>query len=301
MPSWDGKTRGNRIGYNFFIFILKHIGISFAYFFLRFVVAYFVIFAPSSTKYTYKYYRKIWMFNPVKSIFRVFLNYHVFGQVIIDKAASLLGFGNKFAYAYDGEEHIHKMTENKTSGFLFGAHIGNREIAGHLLNRFDAKVNIVLVDAEQRNIKELLEQNTAHKPQNVNLISLKDDYSHIYKIKSAANKAELLCIHADRFLEKTDLEQVMFLGKKANFPLGPFHMAVTLKLPVVYVFSIKENIRKYHFYGIPSQLGVNEYELQPKIQVSSRLLHEYVTALENIVRQYPDQWFNYYDFWEFDS
>jgi len=301
MPSWDGKTRGNRFGYNFFIFILKHIGISFAYFFLRFVVAYFVIFAPASTRYTYKYYRKIWKLNAFKSILRVFSNYHIFGQVIIDKAASLLGFGNKFEYVYDGEEYIHKMTENNTSGFLMGAHIGNREIAGHLLNRFEAKVNIVLVDAEQRNIKELLEQNTAHKPQNVNLISLKNDLSHIYEIKSAVNNAELLCIHADRFLEKTKMEQVMFLGREANFPLGPFQMAVTLRLPVVYVFSVKENIRKYHFYGIPSQLDVREYELKPKAQAASLLLHEYVTALENIVSKYPDQWFNYYDFWEFDA
>ena len=298
MPSWDGKTRGNRFGYNFFILILKYIGISFAYFFLCFVVTYFVFFAPSSTKYTYRYYRRIWKFNPLKSILHVFKNYHVFGQVIIDKAASLLGFGNKFEYAYDGEEYIHAMTENKTSGFMMGAHIGNREIAGHLLNRFYTKVNIVLVDAEQRNIKELLEQNTAHKPQNVNLISLKNDFSHIYEINAAVKKSELLCIHADRFLEKTDVVAVNFLGQTANFPLGPFQMAVTLRLPVVYVFSVKENKRKYHFYGIPSDLKPEDYTQHSKNEVAKTLLLEYVSALESMVKQYPDQWFNYYDFWE---
>lgn len=298
MPSWDGKTRGNRFGYNFFILILKYIGLGFAYFFLHFVVAYFVFFAPASTRQTYNYYRKIWKFGPAKSILRVFKNYHIFGQVIIDKAASLMGFGNKFTYAYDGEEYIHKMTENKTGGFLMGAHIGNREIAGHLLNRFDVRIHIVLVDAEQQNIKELLQQNTAHKPQNVNLISLKNDLSHIYQINNAVKNGEVLCIHADRFLEKSNLEYVDFLGEKAAFPLGPFHMAVTMKLPVVYVFSVKEEKRKYHFFGIPSGINVDEYESMTKNECAKKLLLGYTSALEKILRKFPDQWFNYYDFWE---
>lgn len=298
MPSWDGKTRGNRFGYNFFIFILKNIGLGFAYFFLNFVVTYFVFFAPYSTRQTYNYYRKILGFGSVKSIFRVFKNYHIFGQVIIDKAASLMGFGHKFSYVYEGEEFIHKMTEEKTGGFLMGAHIGNREIAGHLLNRFDTQVHIVLIDAEQRNIKELLEQNTAHKPQNVNLISLNNDLSHIYKINNAIKNGEVLCIHADRFLEKSNVEYVDFLGKKAAFPLGPFQMAVTMGLPVVYVFSVKEDKRTYHFYGIPATMKVEEYKTLPKTESARRLLQEYKTALEMIVSKYPDQWFNYYNFWE---
>ena len=28
------------------------------------------------------------------------------------------------------------------------------------------------------------------------------------------------------------------------------------------------------------------------------LLKQYVSALESVVKQYPEQWFNYYDFWK---
>ena len=55
---WDGKSRGGRTGYLIFAFILKHLGVGFAYCLLAFVVPYFIIFAPSQTSASWHYQRR---------------------------------------------------------------------------------------------------------------------------------------------------------------------------------------------------------------------------------------------------
>ena len=39
-------------------------------------------------------------------------------------------------------------------------------------------------------------------------------------------------------------------------------------------------------------------EGEQKKDFAQRLAKQYVQDLENKVRQYPEQWFNYYDFWK---
>jgi predicted LPLAT superfamily acyltransferase len=49
----------------------------------------------------------------------------------------------------------------------------------------------------------------------------------------------------------------------------------------------------YHFTATVPQV----YEGRG-MQGAERMLEDYVAALEEKVKQYPDQWFNYFDFWE---
>ena len=85
----------------------------------------------------------------------------------------------------------------------------------------------------------------------------------------------------------------MFMGKPAKFPAGPFEVAVRLKVPVVFVFGMKASRRSYQFYG---RLPKNKVGSNPK-----ELLDEFIVVLEQIVKQYPEQWFNFYDFWDLEK
>lgn len=44
MKKWDGKSRGNVVGYKIFVFIMKKLGLSPAYFLLIFIAGYYFIF-----------------------------------------------------------------------------------------------------------------------------------------------------------------------------------------------------------------------------------------------------------------
>jgi predicted LPLAT superfamily acyltransferase len=84
-----------------------------------------------------------------------------------------------------------------------------------------------------------------------------------------------------------------FLGQPARFPMGPFLLAAKFKVPVSFVFAVKESKLHYHFFASP----VKEYSDADKQAVMRSMLDEYVNEMENKLRAYPEQWFNYYDFW----
>ena len=296
MSSWQGKSRGGVLGYKLFILALKYLGLPYAYFFLRFVAAYFIVFAPTSFRSMYFYFNKILKKNSVVSVVKIYKNYFLFGQVLLDKAAVMAGFKTNLTFDFEGEEHLRKMVEGKTGGLLISAHIGNFEIAGCLLSRLNAKINIVMYDAEHQRIKKYFSDILLNN--HVNVISIKNDYSHIYDLSNALRNKEIVCLHGDRFVTGSKTVETIFLGRKALFPSGPFYLAAKYNVPVSFVFAMKETKNHYHFYGSPLHFFENSGTMDKRNQVLKTIVEKYISELEKIILKYPEQWFNYYMFWE---
>ena len=80
----------------------------------------------------------------------VYRNYFWFGQTLIDKIVLMSGLPNKFSFNFDGEENLREMVAGGKGGMLISAHVGNWEIAGFLLKRLDARINIVMYGDRQQ-------------------------------------------------------------------------------------------------------------------------------------------------------
>jgi predicted LPLAT superfamily acyltransferase len=100
-------------------------------------------------------------------------------------------------------------------------------------------------------------------------------------------------MHADRFLEGNRVIEIPFLGKKACFQAGPFIVAAQFKTPVCFVFAMKESTTHYHFYSSE----IRSYDFSDKNETIRKMLLEFAAGMEEKVRAYPEQWYNYYDFW----
>jgi predicted LPLAT superfamily acyltransferase len=292
MPQWEGKSKGTPLGYSIFIGILKTGGVRPAYFLLRFVAFYYFLFARKSFKALWYYFRKRLGFGRMRSMGKIYRNYYLFGQALIDRVVLMSGIRNNFSFDFDGEEYLHEMVRNGKGGLLLSAHIGNWEIAGHLLKRLQTRINIVMFDGEHQKIKQYLEGVTGER--NANIIVIKDDISHIYAITDALAKNELVCMHADRFMDNNKTMEAVFLHEKALFPAGPFVLATRLKAPVSFVFAMKENAMHYHFYATPAK----EYTGSDKALLQQQILADFVAGMEQKVKAYPEQWYNYYPFWK---
>jgi len=294
MSSWKGKTLGNLAGYRFFIFLLKYPGLRFSYFFLRFVVLYFVLFSPKARNPIFQYFHKILHFSYLKSIRLTFKNFYLLGQVLLDKVALLAGFSSKFTFDFEGEEYIRKMAASE-GGLLIGAHIGNWEIAGQLLERIDTKVHIVMLEAEHEKIKHLLENVMTKKK--MHIITIQDDFSHLFAIKDALFRNELVAIHGDRFLPGSKTIEANILGESALFPVGPFYLAIKYKKPVTFVSAVKETDTHYHFYATNPKIYQTEQNEVSRNGQLLLILNDYISEMEKILKKHPEQWFNYYYFW----
>lgn len=290
--SWEGKTRGGVLGYKIFVWTLRNLGISFAYFLLIFVVSYFMVSSGKAFKFIFSYFHERMNYGKLKSFFSVYRNYYVFGQILVDKLALLAGFQNKFTFDFEGEEYLRQMDKG---GLLISGHAGNWEIAGQLLVRLEKKINILMYDAEHQKIKGYLADVLRR---NVSFIIIKEDYSHLQQIKEAFARGEIIAMHGDRFIEGNKTMVTDFLGKPAAFPLGPVNLAARFNVPAAYVFAVKETRSHYHFYSTPLQHIEFSNNLKKRDAILTGAVKKFVDAFETVVFKYPLQWFNYYDFWK---
>ena len=289
---WQGKSRGTPLGYRIFVWVLKSFGVLPAYFLLRFVVLYYFFFSFKASRQIYFLYHHKLGYGRVSSIFKLYKNYYLLGQSIIDKVVVMSGIKNRFSFDFDGEENLRTIATMQKGGMLLSAHIGNWDVAGHLFKRLETPINIVLYDGEHEQIKEYLEGVTGKR--NVNIIVIKNDLSHIYAISNAFANNELVCMHADRFLEGNKTLTADFLGNPARFPMGPFLLAAKFKVPVSFVFAVKESKLHYHFFAS----AIKDYTNSAKEIIMQEMLNDYAKEMEKKVKQYPEQWFNYYNFWK---
>jgi predicted LPLAT superfamily acyltransferase len=205
----------------------------------------------------------------------------------VDRHAFLLDKAKHISYSFDNEQALIDIKDKNKGAVLLSGHIGNWETAGNLLkDRISNKINALMLDAEYQKIKQFIDNSTGGSKFNV--IAIKNDLSHIIKIKNALSNNEFIAIHADRTTEGIKNIEIDFFRIPTKFPYGPFLIASKFKVPVVFVFAVKGNENHYSLNCTNPTVGKSPEEIAKK----------YVVELERMVRKYPEQWFNYYNYFE---
>lgn len=287
MANWTGRSKGTPLGYWFFIVFIRNLGLGFTYGFLHFVVAYYFLFSWKTSRAISDFYRKGLGYGRWSAIRGIYRNYYALGQMLIDKVAMASGMVDRFELFSTGQEHIISMAKDGTGGILISAHLGNWEVSGHLMVNYGGKVNVVMYEAEHEQIKRTVEGETGGR--RFNVIPIKDDMSHVYAISAALLNKEIVCIHGDRYREGMRTLKHDFLGHGAQFPHGPFAIASKFDVPKCFVFGMRHGKNCYSFSATEPIIGKQRPEV---------LLAAFVDEMEKKVRQYPEQWFNFYDFWK---
>lgn len=290
---WKGKTRGGVSGYLFFIYLIRHWGIKATYGFLPLVVPYFIPFAPKATRSIWQYTRCILKRNSIHSAIFLLKNYYRLGQVLVDKVAIGNGMMDNYHFKFSRYQEFLNLLDSGQGAIIIGAHVGNWEIGTPFFNDYAKKMNVVMYDAEYQNIKEILKKNGQRQPYKIIPVN-EDSLAHIFKIAEALDNKEYVCFQGDRYLNADKLLTCKFMGQEASFPVGPFLLAAQMKVPTVFYFAMREARQTYHFHFIPAEETVRAKGKRTE----QLLLEQYVNALENILEQYPEQWFNYYPFWK---
>lgn len=289
---WEGKSKGTVLGYKIFIFLIKNMGVRSAYGLLYFVAFYYFILARESSLAINDYFRKRLQYPRLKSVWSIYRSYFSFGKTIIDKVAISSGLRDQFTFEFDGVETILELLDKQQGGILISAHVGNFEIAEFFFQDIDTRsqINLVTTDAERQNIKEYMEKVTVRS--NIKFILVADDLSHIFEINNALSRGELVVFTGDRYMPGTKTMSESLLGAQAHFPAGPFLLASRMNVPVLFVYVMKETNKHYHLYSRKADF---------KNKDAQGLLKEYTKSVAWMVKKYPLQWFNYFNFWDDES
>lgn len=287
--NWKGTTYGNGWMHSSLIFMLKYINVRIIYSFVAVFVVPVCLIVNPGRRVIYRYFRERWSYSPLKSFLRTYRNFYLFGQVVVDKFAMFAG--KKFEVTIDGYDEFTKLA-NRESGFVqLSAHIGNYEIAGYTLKAETKRFNALVYSGEKSSIME--NRNRMFENSNITMIGIKSDMSHMFAINNALYNGEIVSMPADRLFGSAKFVSQTFLHAKAKFPYGPFAVATSRLADVIAVNVMKVSTRRYHIYVTPLNY---DKEASRKDQIE-QLSRAYVQELERLLKKYPEQWYNYYDFW----
>jgi predicted LPLAT superfamily acyltransferase len=289
MSHWKGQSKGSVLGYRIFVFCIQKLGIRTAYLLLVFVAFYYFMTAWNSNRSLYYYLRYRLRYSLGATVIGFYRSYFTFGKVLIDKTAISAGMRNKFTYEFDGIEILKSALERKNGGILLSAHIGNFEIASYFLEdiNIENRINLVISDREHQAIKAYLSK--VARKSSIKFIVIQEDLSHVFAINEALTNNELIVFTGDRYMEGTKTLRAQLLEKETQFPAGPFLIASRLKVPVIFVYVMKEPNLHYHLYA---------REVEIKHRDAQGLLLSYCESLSTMIKKHPLQWFNFFDFWK---
>lgn len=288
--NWAGTTYGNSWMHRWLIRFLRVIDVRLLYAFAyTFIVPPTMIVNRAARKSIYKYFRTILKYGAIKSAWMTYRNHCAFSEVVIDKFAMYAG--KKFKITMEGYDRWKELSQSDSGFVQLSSHIGNYEIAGYSLVAKEKRFNALVFGGEKESV--MANRSKLFDGNNIRMIPIAADMSHLFVIDSALSEGEILSMPADRIFGSQKSFFINFLGREAKFPQGPFVMAAVRNVPVMFVAVMKSGLRHYH-------ITIRKIETPGDGNSGKRarlLADEYVRLLEETVKKYPVQWYNYFDFW----
>lgn len=286
---WAGTTYGNGWMHAWLIKLLKYIDNRILYVFVAIFVIPVCLFINPSCGITYRYFRRHHEYGKLKSAWKTYVNHCLFGQVVIDKFAMYAG--KRFKVTVDGYEHYKELAKKNTGFIQLSSHVGNYEIAGYTLKADNKRFNALVFFGEKASVMQ--NRMKLFSGTNINMIAIRPDMGHLFEIDEALTRGETVSMPADRVFGSPKRITKEFLNGKADFPYGPFSVATMRSLDVITVHVIKTAWNSYRIIVTPL---IYHKEASRRQQIDE-LSNNYVHELERVVRQFPTQWYNYFDFW----
>lgn len=287
---WTGTTFGNRWMHKWLIRLTRWLDVRVLYAFTSVFIVPVCLVVNEGPRVIYRYFRRRHGYGVFRSAWNTYINHCIFSQVVIDRFAMYAG--KKFHVETEGYDHFLQLARQKEGFIQFSSHIGNYEIAGYTLVAADKPFNALVFHGEKESVMESRQQMFADT--HIKMIPVSDDMSHLFAINQVLENGETLSMPADRNFGSQKTVTATFLGAPAEFPLGPFSVATMRGLDALAVNVMKTSSKTYKIYVTPLSYSKDA----PRKQQIAELVHSYVAELERMLKLYPTQWYNFFEFWK---
>lgn len=290
---WKGTTGGTPWMQKTLVVLFKVIPVEVLYAVMGVVILFYMAFNHRGYLSIYHWFTRRFGYGPLKAFVNVYKNHFVFGQVILDRFAMYAG--NRFHITSDGEDRFNELVAGEDGFMMLSSHVGNYELAGYSLSSGNKKFSALVFAGETETVMK--NRNQMFSRNGISMIPMREDMSHIFEINSALVNGEIVSMPGDRIFGSQKSVKCMFMGKEAEFPMGPFMLAVQRDVHALATFVMKESSRKYHI--VIREVGYGD--AATKSEKVAAMAQNFATMLEGMMKQYPTQWFNYFDFWKEDE
>jgi predicted LPLAT superfamily acyltransferase len=289
---WKGKTDGGKWGQKSLFFMLGIINVTILYPVLLLIVPFYMLFRRAGYLAIFRYFKEIWGMSHWKAFWNTFANHFIFAQIVVDKFAAIAGKVKNFTIEIEGHNYIQDLYEQKKGFIIASSHIGNFELGGYVFQQDKTNLYALVYEGESKEYSKKREASL--KKANLNLVSIQEDMSHLFLLKDVLEQGNIVIIQCDRIYGNSKNFKINFLGRDAWFPSGTFRLAAQLDVPVIALFIMKKSLTKYKAFIIPIETEIKETN---NVKQSLKYAEFFVKSCEKILKKYPRQWFNFYNFW----
>jgi predicted LPLAT superfamily acyltransferase len=219
-----------------------------------------------------------------------------FAAVTLDRVFLLKERYKRFQIDVTGLDDLRNAWRQQRGVLIFGAHLGSFDALRVLAEvRKDVSVRVVIDIEHNPEIFSVL--NTLNPQLASSIINARrDGTTTALAIKEALDEKSLVTLLVDRARPGNAVEFVDFLGSPAPFPVGPWQLAATMKVPVIVCFGLYRGGNRYelHFEPFADPLVLDRRDRQGSLRAT---IQRFADRLAAHARSAPYNWFNFYDFW----
>ncbi len=193
------------------------------------------------------------------------------------------------------DDPIAAAVEEGRGAVLVTCHFGNWDVAARTLARYGRPINLVMA----REINETTAEYVREAREAAGMRVLLSDQSVYgsFNMLRALRRNEIVALQLDRPIGGDGARAVEFFGAPALFQSGAIRLARLAGTPILPVWVARRGPRQYRIV-IGAERRVARHASADEMD---RILAAIVGEFEELVREYPEQWFQFSPFWPEDG
>lgn len=226
---------------------------------------------------------------------QIYRHIRTFTQVTLDRIFLVSGKTRNLTFTRTGDHFLSAQVATGRGAVLLGGHLGSFEAMRSGGDEDRIKINILGHFANAKMINELLERLDPDRAATV--IHVGDDpVGQMARVHDRIEAGDFVAMLGDRTGLNERTIEATFFGEKAQFPAGPFLLASLMKCPVYLTFGLYRHPNRYDLSCEPfaDKLVLPRKDREAGLQ---EVVQRFADRLEHYARQAPENWFNFYDFW----
>ncbi|MBT8371199.1 MAG: lysophospholipid acyltransferase family protein [Deltaproteobacteria bacterium] len=284
--------------YKSIIFISRKLGLWVFVVYAWTVATGFFLLFPLRVRNSVRLYRALYPDrNRLFHLWCAWRQFHNFTDVFMDRF--LLQEFDELAFTSEGFEHFEKSIDDGNGCILLMSHMGNWDVAAHLLKRKLKNIRLLLYMGVKQ--KEQIEQiqKESLSQSGIQIIAVEQDSQSPMDILEGIRFIEsggVVSLTGDLVWKRDQRTiPVKFLGQEILLPEAPHLFALLSGAPLFIFFAFRTGKNKYRF-TMSEPIYLAAVSRQERAGAIQRSAQQYAAILEATLRNHPLQWYHFRPF-----